>query len=292
MKRLKYSTIESEVEEFEVSWRKRKFIVKFSENGVDDRLIRFNGDDSLGWRSIEIIPSKGGADHLLLNFISVYLGEDVFPVRAIAERERPELRGKILFNSLDFQNFLNKAEIFVDLTRNDKWREECVQTSFGYFCGALEMGLEFSPATPGIFAVCTEVIANAWNFSSIHHKKFRAKDGPEDMFRTIQEKEERELMLADVALIYSLRNKAGSHFSLHIERDRNQLIDELRQWLVRRGCSKEFAEISFTAERLPMQLQSSGAGLYKTALTVARFGFFILIDAAAQFYVATRDLRA
>lgn len=291
-KRLKYSTIESDVESFNLNWQGKEFTVKFTENGVDDRRIRMVGDEPLGWRSIEVFAHNGESDFQLLNFLSVYLGEDVFPVRDISDRGRPDLRGKISVDPIRLQQFLNKADSWTTDIQSNKWHRECAQTAFGYFCGAMEMGLELTPATPGIFAICIEVIANAWNFSPARHMKFRGKGGPEDMYRTIADKPTREAVLADVALLYNLRNKTGSHFSLHIERDRMELVSDLRQWMVRRGCSKGFSEISFTPERLPEELQVNGPSLYKTALTSARLGFYILVDAIELFHVAERDLRA
>lgn len=291
-KRLKYSTIGSEVDSFPINWQGKEFIVKLTENGVDDRLIRMVGDQPLGWRSIEVVAHHGESNHHLLNFLSVYLGEDVFPVRDISDRERPDLRGTIAIDPIRLQQFLSKADAWTTDIQSNKWRGECAQTAFGYFCGAIEMGLELTPATPGIFAICIEVIANAWNFSPSQHMKFRGKGGPEDMYRTITDNAIREAVLADVALLYNLRNKTGSHFSLHIERDRMELVGDLRQWMIRRGCTKEFSEISFTLERLPEELQVNGPSLYKTALTIARLGFYILVDAVELFHVADRDLRA
>ena len=62
--------------------------------------------------------------------------------------------------------------------------------------------------------------------------------------------------------------------------------------MVRHGCSNEFSEISFTSERLLEELQINGSGVYKTALTISRLGFYILIDAIDLFHVAERDLCA
>lgn len=290
-KRLKYSTIRSDVDSFALNWKGKEFTVKLTEKGVDGRRICKVGDEPLGWRSIEVVAHNGEPDFQLLNFLSVYLGEDVFPVRDISDRGRPDLRGKIALDPIRLQQFLSKADAWTTDIQSNKWRGECTQTAFGYFCGAMEMGLELTPATPGIFAICIEVIANAWNFSPARHMKFRGKGGPEDMYRTIESKPIREAVLADVAFLYNLRNKTGSHFSLHIERDRMELVRDLRQWMVRRGCSNEFSEISFTPEGLPEQLQVNGPGLYKTALTIARLGFFILVDAIELFHLAEGDLR-
>ena len=167
-----------------------------------------------------------------------------------------------------------------------------MNSAFGYFCSALDMGLELTPATPGIFAICIEVVSNAWNFSPNSHRKFRAKGGPEEMYGAIPDKLARENVLKDLFLLHSLRNKTGSHFSLHIERERIELTNELRDWMVRRGCSKNFAEISFVPDRLLEDLQRSGHSIYKTALTVARRGFFIALDAVELFHVAEHDMQA
>lgn len=291
-KRLKYSTIESATDSFPIQWQGGEFTVKLTENGFDDRCIRLVGDQPLGWRSIEIVAHQAESDHHLLNFLSIYLGEDVFPVRNIDDQGHPNLRGKIAIDPNHLQQFLNKADAWLAEIQSNRWREECAQTAFGYFCGAIEMGLELTPATHGTFAICIEVIANAWNFSPGRHMKFRSKGGPEDMYRTIANVPIRDAVLADVALLYNLRNKTGSHFSLHIERDRVELVNDLRKWMVRRGCSTDFAEISFTPERLPEELQVNSHSLYKTALTIARLGFYILIDAVELFHMAELDLRA
>lgn len=50
-KRLKYSTIGSDVDSFALNWQSKEFTVKLTENGVDDRRIRMVGDEPLGWRS-------------------------------------------------------------------------------------------------------------------------------------------------------------------------------------------------------------------------------------------------
>lgn len=291
-KRLKYSTIESEIESFSISWQEKKFTVRLTENGLDDRRIRVVGDQALGWRSIEIIESQGEPDYFLFNFLSVYLGEDVFPGRSLSERERPDCRGRIAIDPDHLQRFLNKAGIWVADIQSDKWRVECVQAAFGYFCGAMEMGVELTPATFGTFAICIEVIANAWKFSPDSYKMFRKKGGPEDMYETIVDEQVKEKVLADVKLLYDLRNKAGSHFSLHVEKERIKLVEDLRLWMIRHGCSQEFADVSFTSDRLTEELQRNSTSLYKTALTTARRGFYILVDALELFHVAELDLRA
>jgi len=250
------------------------------------------GDQSLGWGSIEIVAPYGEPDYNLLNFLSVYLGEDVFPACDISDQRRPELRGKIVVDPIHLQKFLGKADAWTTETQSNRWRWECAQTAFGYFCSALKMGLELTPSTAGTFAICIETLANTLNFSPARHIKFRGKDGPKDMYSTIEDKSIRETALADVALLYDLRNKAGSHFSLHIERERMALVNALRQWMIRRGCQKELADISFTSERLLDQLQVNGHGIYKTSLTTSRLGFYILIDAVELFHVAEQDLRA
>lgn len=288
-KRFRYSTVKSDMAELPVAWMGGSFLIRFHELNVDDRIIYDPSKPLVGWRGIEVSSSTGEPPFELMNYLSVYFGEDIFPIRPHRSLENPDQRGIFEVNAKTLKGYLLCAEEWSKFNASDKWKLECMHTAIGYFCSAISMGLEHTPTTPGIFAIAIEVIANAWSFSPQSYRKYRAKHGPENMFKSALEGRLQVSALADLALLYSLRNKAGSHFSLHIEQERDALVDELRLWMIRRGCSKDLAESSFVSSRLLDDLQRSGHTLYNTALTSARLAFFICIGAQNLFSVADRD---
>ncbi len=226
----------------------------------------------------------------LLSWVSVYLGEDVFGVGLRGGSPRPYVRGSLRLDSAEMGAFLANAEAWSAAALTNKWRAACLQAAFGYFCSGIAMGLDLTPVTEGIFATGAETLANAADFHPEAHRKLGQQQGPKSLLQRIADDGLREHLLADLHLLTMLRNKCGAHFGLHQARERQALCRELRDHLVRRGCSRGFADLSFEEERLLDDLQVNAHSLYCMALTVVRACFHALVGGAELLRFAERDL--
>jgi hypothetical protein len=292
IKRLQFSSLALSSVPGEILWHGKKVEISFKESETDDRIFRAVPNSSLGYRSICIqIEGKGyTVDPDLLNWISVYLGEDVFPVRARLGFARPDLRGQFTFDIENLRSFLGQAEAWCKTNLTDKWRKSCLDYAFGYFCTALAVNLSAALPSVTLFATTLETLANTASFSSARHLKLSGKDGPHTMFSNIKNSNIRGRLTADVELLIKLRNTVGAHFGLHQERERAKLTNSLRNWMRRRGCTTEFADFSFLPDRLLDDLARSAHSLFLTGLTTTRACFFSLIDALRLMPFATGDI--
>jgi hypothetical protein len=292
IKKLQFSSLALSSVPGEIVWQGKRVEISFRESETDDRMFRSVPNNSLGYRSI-CIPENGKGytvDPDLLNWISVYLGEDVFPVRARLGFARPDLRGQLVFDIENLRLFLERAEAWCKTNLTDKWRKSRLDYAFGYFCTALAVNLSAAVPSVTLFATTLETLANTASFSSARHVKISGKDGPHTMFNNIKNSSIRKRITADIELLIKLRNTAGAHFGLHQERERSKLTNSLRNWMSRRGCTKEFAEISFLPDRLLDDLARSGHSLFLAGLTTTRACFFSLIDALRLMPFATGDI--
>lgn len=291
-KRLRYSTIAPGSTGGPLKFGDAEIEISFSELGIDDRRIRMQDDDVAGFRSIHVTEdttTSSGSE--LLNWLSVWLGEDAFPVRSYSGDERPTMRGAIEFNTARVQAFLDHVDGWSRTYLTDKWKKACLEAAFGYFCEGLAAGLPMTPATEGTFATSIETLGNVWKFCPTTHRGFGKKHGPQEIFADWPDPSQRAWLNADLHLLIKMRNVCGAHFGLHQAHEREQLVRLLRAWMERRGCSSEFASISFTEDLLLDQIQTNAHSLYKTALTLARASFFAVSGGWDHFTMAPRDFR-
>lgn len=299
---LKYASIEYPESSFSIRWQGSEYIVELGKKGLCELIVVPTGA-RIGWRSVRIV--KGGESSNpsrlewsaqpfeLLDFLSVFLGEDVHPRRQTEPpiaMGNPFARGAINLNVDDLQAFLRRAELWLENSQTQDWRRACLTGAMGYFNGAIHMGLDLTPVSQATFAVCIEVLANTWSFNPDYHRKFRAKGGPEQMFQFVNPVSFRKCLLADLDLLYDLRNNFGSHFSMHVRTKRNKLCSALKKWMIRYGASEDWAAATFVEDRLLDDLQREGIALYRMSLTLARMGFHLLIGAPYH-SAAEGDLR-
>jgi hypothetical protein len=298
-KRLRYCTLAPKSSSGNIIWRNREYYIGFEELGVDDLIVRAPGDARLGYRTIVVrraieSQSSGGdrsVDPELLSWLSLFIGEDVFSLRSSLGLSNPDLRGEFLLRTDVLQDFLFCAETWCDKNICDKWQKACLDSTFGYFCMAISLGLNATPVTETIFAFCIETLANVANFSTERHLKIAAKSGPQNLFNSVRNQAIRRNLLDDLNLLKSVRDKVGAHYALHQTRERIKITDALREWYMRKGHTKEFAELSFLPERVLDDLQRSAHEMYLTGLTLCRACFFALIGQLKQLPFARRDAR-
>lgn len=291
-KRLRYSTIAPDSIGGLLKFGDAEIEISFYELDVDDRDMRMHGNEVKGFRSIHISKnSTTSSGSELLNWLSVWLGEDAFPVRSYTGDERPTMRGAIEFDAARMQAFLDHVDGWSRAYLNDKWKKACLDAAFGYFCEGIAAGLPMTPATEGVFATSIETLGNVWKFCPIAHRGFGKKHGPQGIFADWPDHSQRVWLNADLSLLIKMRNVCGAHFGLHQAHERRELSRLLREWMERHGCSSEFAATSFTENRLLDELQINAHSLYKTALTLARASFFAVTESWDHFTMAPRDFR-
>ena len=150
------------------------------------------------------------------------------------------------------------------------------------FIGALRLGSENFPAPLGMFGLSTELIANLYHGKREQYKTLGAKP-----FNTLINKRinfiinkspsNRDKMRAlrkyireDFELLLDIRNFISSHSLTHKINERQKLTKELRDWLIRYGFKKQFANKTFSASNLRRDLMVESFGLYKLALRLNR----------------------
>lgn len=290
IKRLHYSVITPESVGGILNLGNDKIEISFEELGVDDRLLRPAGETIDGFRSIGINDYENQANCCdLLNWLSVWFGEDIFPSRKNFNTEYPGLRGGVQFDIRKAQKFFDHIDNWKRQNLTNKWKMACLDTAFGYFCSGLAAGLSMTPATTGIFAFCMETIGNIWLFNPNKHIDINDRNGIINIFSEWPDKDQRKRLEEDLCLVTTMRNTCGAHFSLHKERERKHLVKMLRKLMQRKGCSPDFANLSFTEDGLLDELQREAPSIYKTSLTVTRACFFAATKGWDYFTFAQKD---
>jgi hypothetical protein len=76
---------------------------------------------------------------------------------------------------------------------------------------------------------------------------------------------------------------------LHLKKDRDRLIRELRAWQTRNGHTAKFAQLSFQAKRLRQDVVRESFALYKVGLRLNRLFLFLAIGFLRNIPFATHD---
>ncbi len=271
--------------------------------------VNFNGGEyKLSFKGKEYAEGKGltisridapviDTDFLL--WLSVYLGEDtVAPFQEVDTRFAWQ-RGGFSIRKPELSKFLIAAEK-VKRRKWPKWKQDLFESAVLYYSSAIRSGINSMPINLGLFALSLECLGNVrygkrdkhWTFGDRQFMTYlsaRLAKPKKDITKKPKIKEFEKRLRLDIDLLNHIRNAFYGHSLLHLKEDRQKLLIQLRQWQVRSGRSKKFAELSFNIGRLKNDVVRESFGLYKLGLRLNRLFLFLSLGISAKVPFASHD---
>jgi len=273
--------------------------------------VRFEGVEyTLSFVDARFVPQKGftvgrasegfiSPDFLL--WFSLYIGEDAIdPFQEVDTRFVSE-RGDFRFDQKSLQQFLAAAER-AKHRRWPRWKRELFDNAVIYFSAAIRSGVKMMPLNLGFFALSLECLGNVrygkrdkhFTFGDQHFlgaltarlAKPKADPSKKAGVRTFEKR-----LKADVQLLMNLRNAFYGHSQLHLRKDRNRVVTELRKWAIRYGYSKKFANALFKSGELKKGIVHKAFALYKLGLRLNRLFLFFALGFSRKVPFATHDFQ-
>ncbi len=278
-----------------------------SEN--DSFCVKFNGGEyKLSFKGKEYTEGKGFTitridapliDTDFLLWLSVYLGEDtVAPFQDVDTRFVWQ-RGDFPIRKQELTKFLIAAEK-VKRRKWPKWKQDLFESAVLYYSSAIRSGINSMPINLGLFALSLECLGNVrygkrdkhWTFGDRQFMAYlsaRLAKPKKDITKKPKIKEFEKRLRRDIDLLNHIRNAFYGHSLLHLKEDRQRLLTQLRQWQVRSGRTKKFAELSFNISRLKNDVVRESFGLYKLGLRLNRLFLFLSLGISAKVPFASHD---
>jgi hypothetical protein len=269
--------------------------------GIDYRL-HFVGQFATGkGYSIERMDGKPIASDLFL-WLSIYTGEDALdPFQEVDTRFNWH-RGDLSIDAKGLQTFLDAAER-AKKRKWPMWQRELFDNALIYFSAAVRSGVNMMPLNLGLFALSLECLGNVkygkrdkhFTFGDKHFKNLLTKrlaplkrrdPGRKNDIRAFEKSLER-----DIEFLNHLRNAFYGHSLLHLKKDRNFLVKQMREWMIRSGHSKKFARLSVQLKRLQKDVVRDSFPLYKLGLRLNRLFIFLAFGFTTSIPFATHDWR-
>ena len=246
--------------------------------------------------------NSGHIDTKLLLWLSVYFGEDFVDPRQKADSRFVDNRGDFELSTSDLARFLRTTENMPPKSY-PKWKRQLLDNAITYYSAAIRSGLNLMPLTIGLFGMSLECIGNLYygkrdKHFSLGNKKFREllntrqKRYKQSATYRQKAKELQKFVDQDIELIHAIRNAYYGHSLLHLQKDRENLVQNLRNWYLRYGHSKKFTNLSFRVSRVDNDVAREAHGLYKVGLRTARLFIFMLLGFSSSIPFASHDFRS
>lgn len=274
-----------------------KYCVHF--DGIDYEII-FKNNDLPEFKSY-IIKRRDGQS-IQTNFLiwlSVYIGEDAVEPFPELDTRFVSLRGNFKINEKSLQRFLNAA-LRAERRKWPKWKQELFNDAIVYFSAAARAGINMMPLNIGLFALSLECLGNVkcgrqnkhWNFGDrkfiniLIAKLARSKRNDTEK---VEIRRFEKMLHADIHIVNALRNAFYGHSLLHMKEDKEKLVRDLREWMVRDGYSRKFANISFRKSRVRDDVVRESFALYKLGLRINRLFLFMVLGFSRSIPFASHD---
>ncbi len=253
-------------------------------------------------KGLTILRSDGefiSPDFLL--WLSIYIGEDLLDPFQEVDTRFVWHRGYFSIGEKDLQRFLHAAERALHRSW-PAWKRDLFDSALVYFSGAIRAGVNYMPINLGLFALSLECLGNVrygkrdkhFTFGDRHFMNLltpRLAPIKRDPAKKLQVKAFEKRLKSDLDFLNHLRNAFYGHSLLHLAVDRRRLVDELRKWAIRSGCSKKFATLSFRYARVKDDIVRESFGLYKLGLRLNRLFIFLALGFSAKIPFATHDFQ-
>lgn len=274
-----------------------------------DLLISFKGKKySLSFVSKNFDTGKGAivtnlssrfVDSDVLLWLSVYFGEDFVDPDQGVDTRYSNNRGDFNLDVKNLNVFLKTAEKMPSKSY-PLWKKRLFDNVVTYYSVALRSGVNMMPLTMGFFGMSMECVGNllggkrdkyytlgTYKFNGLINARFkRYKKIPK---HAGQIKAWQKVINGDNSLVHALRNAYYGHSLLHLDKDRKEVTDSLRDWLVRAGYSKKVAAQCFKSKRVDDAIQIYAAPLYKVGLRSSRILIFMLLGFTTSIPFAKYD---
>jgi hypothetical protein len=238
-------------------------------------------------------------DQELLVWLSVFFGEDFTEPFQKMDTRNSSNRGNFDVDEKLLQKFLNAASRSINRI-SPKWKKSLMDDVLRYYVVGLRSGLSMMPLTLGFFGLSMECVGNlvsnqkikyhtlgGFAFNKLINKRFerhkKNSKNSEDFKRW------QKLINSDSAMIHAIRNAVYGHSMLHLQKERKNIVELLRNWLVRGGATKKTANFWFKSDRLELDLQVMAAPLYKVGLRSSRLLIFMLLGFSSSIPFAEDD---
>lgn len=262
--------------------------------------LSFNGEGYTAGKGFTIsrIDSQLIDSDFLL-WLSVYFGEDTLDPFQEVDTRFVWQRGNLTVKKQELSKFLSVAEK-VRQRKWPKWKQNLFESALLYYSAAIRFGINSMPINLGLFALSMECLGNVrygkrdkhWTFGDRQFMAYltaRLAKPKKDKTKKPQIKEFEKRLKSDIDLLNHLRNAFYGHSLLHLKEDQQRLLTNLRQWSVRSGHTKNFAEQSFKIDRLKNDVVRESFGLYKLGLRLNRLFLFLAVGISAKVPFASHD---
>lgn len=271
-----------------VSFQGQQYSLLFSSNNFD-----------LGKGAVVKNLSGRFVESDLLLWLSVYFGEDFIDPSQSMDTRYSNNRGDFNLDIKNFKVFLKAAEKMPSKSY-PLWKKRLFDNVVIYYSVALRSGVNAMPLTMGFFGMSMECVGNllcgkseryytlgTYKFNSLINTRFkRYKKIPKHAAHI---KRWQKFINGDTALVHALRNAFYGHSLLHLDKDRKEVTNSLRDWLIRAGYSKKVAEQCFRNKSLENSIQIYAAPLYKVGLRSSRMLIFMLLGFTTSIPLAEYD---
>jgi hypothetical protein len=285
---LRYCRIVAASETMTVSFESVEYTLSF----VDTRFVAQKGL-TVGRASEGFISP----DFLL--WLSLYIGEDAIDPFQEVDTRFVNTRGDFRIDQISLQRFLAAAER-AKHRQWPRWKRELFDNALIYFSAAIRSGVNMMPLNLGFYALSLECLGNVRYGKRDKHFTF----GDQHFLGTLTDrlaklkadpvkkpgiKAFEKCLKADVQLLMRLRNAFYGHSLLHLKEDRSRLVTELRNWAMRYGYERRFANVSFTSNDLRKGIVNQAFALYKLGLRLNRLFLFFALGFSRNVPFATHD---
>ncbi|MCX6339226.1 MAG: hypothetical protein NTX71_04825 [Candidatus Aureabacteria bacterium] len=286
----RYARIESSQSSISLDWK-----------GIPFKLCMLQ-KNKLPATSIKIVYQEDTKikDLWLFYWLSVYFGERFFVSSNDHDTRWNGTRGVFPLDNANLIQFLHKCER-TPFNSYPLWKKELFELSLLHYMVALKLGVNFFPLTMVSFATSIEILQSMYinkrnqdcslgtgGINRLIHKRLNPAARPNFAASTRDAKNQ---VIKELELLRRLRNIVGAHSFIHIQKDRIDLIRLLRQWYIRDGFSKQFANGSFRSSRLLADLHMEAFALYKLGLRLNRLLFFYYLGYKISIPFASHDWR-
>jgi hypothetical protein len=236
-----------------------------------------------------------------LLWLSLYVGEDAIDPFKEVDTRFVDQRGDFFMEQEPLQRFLAAAER-AKHRKWPQWKRELFDNGLTYFSVAVRAGVPMMPLNLGFFALSLECLGNVrygrrdkhFGLGDQHFLgalTVRLAKPKKDPAKAQRVRDFEKRMKADVQLLLRLRNAFYGHSLLHLRKDRNKLVAELREWARRYGYNRKFAEISFRSRDLKRGIVHKAFALYKLGLRLNRLFLFFALGFSRTVPFATHDFQ-
>jgi len=262
--------------------------------------LRFSDPDYRKGTGLTIRRTDGNAPSTeILLWLSIFVGEDMLDPFQEVDTRFVCHRGVFRLQKSELEMFLLAAER-ARKRRWPQWRRELFDDALTHFTASVRLGINLMPLNLGLFAVSLECLGNVrygkrdkhYTFGDRHFLRYltarlvRLKRDPN---KKVRARALERRIGKDIDLLNHLRNLFYGHSLLHLQKDRVRCEELLRDWYVRYGADRPFADLSFRRNRLRDDIQREAFGLYKLGLRLNRLFIFLALGFSRAIPFASHD---